>query len=172
MTRAVAILALAIGASAADAQSLKVGARAPEIDLPAIAGGRVKLSTLRGHPVVVTFWQTWCPSCRTEFPELISAYRAHVAAGLEVIAINDPSQEHSSGDGTKHVRQFVDEFSVPFAVTLDKRGRARDAYGILTLPTTLFVDSAGVVQAINRGPTSREELERGIASILPPGGLE
>jgi hypothetical protein len=103
---------------------------------------------------------------------LIRAYRAHVAAGLEVIAINDPVQEHSSGDGTKHVRTFVDDLAVPFFVALDKRGRVRDTYGILTLPTTLFVDSAGVVQAVNRGPMSREELERGIASILPRGGLE
>ena len=43
----------------------------------------------------------------------------------------------------------------------------RDRFGILTLPTTIFIDSDGVVQAINRGATNREELERGIGTILP-----
>jgi hypothetical protein len=75
-------------------------------------------------------------------------------------------QEHSTGDGEKHVKRFADEFAVPFQVALDKRGRVRDKYGILTLPTTVFIDSAGVVQGINMGPTDREQLKRGIATIL------
>jgi len=165
--RAVVVSACALAASAAGAQSVKVGVRAPEIDLPTLSGGRIKLSALRGHPVVVTFWQTWCPSCRTEFPELTAAQTAHGPSGLYVVAVNDPTQEHSTGDGEKHVRRFADEFAVPFQVALDKRGRTRDRYGILTLPTTLFIDSAGVVQGVNQGPTDREQLERGIAAIMP-----
>ena len=168
MTRyRIAALTLALAASAVSAQSVKSGARAPEIDLPLLAGGRVKLSALRGHPVIVTFWQTWCPSCRSEFPELIKANATYDAAGLVVLGISDPMQEHSTGDGAKHVKAFVDELQVSFQIALDKNGRARDRYGILALPTTVFIDSSGVVQSINRGPTSREELERGIATILP-----
>lgn len=168
MTRyRVAAIMVALAASASGAQSVKLGARAPEIDLPVLSGGRVKLSALRGHPVIVTFWQTWCPSCRSEFPELIKANSVHSAAGLIVLGVSDPMQEHSTGDGAKHVKAFVDELGVSFQIALDKNGRARDRYGILALPTTIFVDSAGVVQSINRGPTSREELERGIATILP-----
>jgi thiol-disulfide isomerase/thioredoxin len=162
-----AVLALVLAASTAAAQSVKVGTRAPEIDLPTLTGGRLKLSALRGHPVVVTFWQTWCPSCRTEFPELVAAQANYGPAGLYVVAVNDPMQEHSFGDGEKHVRRFADEFAVSFQVALDKRGRARDKYGILSLPTTVFIDSAGVVQGVNMGPTSREQLERGIAAIVP-----
>jgi len=165
--RGFAVLLLALAASAASAQSVKVGTRAPNIDLPVLSGGRVKLSELRGHPVVVTFWQTWCPSCRSEFPELIKVNAANAVAGLVVLGINDPMQEHSSGDGAKHVKLFVEEIGVSFQIALDKNGRARDRFGILTLPTTIFIDSDGVVQAINRGPTSRDELERGIATILP-----
>jgi peroxiredoxin len=160
------MIACALAASAAGAQSVKVGARAPEIELPTLSGGRIKLSALQGHPVVVTFWQTWCPSCRTEFPELAAAQAAYGPSGLRVIAVNDPMQEHSTGDGEKHVRRFADEFAVSFQVALDKRGRVRDKYGILTLPTTVFIDSAGVVQGINMGPTDREQLKRGIATIL------
>lgn len=163
----VAAVILALVASAAGAQSVKAGARAPEIDLPVLTGGRVKLSALRGRPVVVAFWQTWCPSCRSEFPELIKANAAYAAAGLVVVGINDPMQEHSGGDGARHVKLFVDELAVSFQIALDKNGRTRDRFGILTLPTTVFIDADGIVQTINRGPTSRGELEHGLATILP-----
>jgi len=81
-----------------------------------------------------------------------------------VVGVNGRDQELS----TKDVQRFVDEFSVPFEVALDKRGRSRQAYLIRGLPTTVFVDSGGVIQRIHRGPISREELDRGIATILPP----
>lgn len=159
-----AMVGLGLVASAGGAQPVRPGARAPEINLPALDGGRVQLSKLRGHPVVVSFWGSWCPPCREEFPELIRAYRAHSAAGLNVLGVNGRDQEFS----TKHVQQFVDEFSVPFPVALDQRGRTRVAFLILGLPTTVFIDTSGIVQRIHRGPISREELERGIALLLPP----
>ena len=48
-----------LAASVASAQRARPGAPSPEIDLPTLAGGRVQLSKLRGHPVVVSFWGTW-----------------------------------------------------------------------------------------------------------------
>ena len=137
---------------------------APEIDLPTLTGGRVQLSKLRGRPVVVTFWNTWCLPCLTEFPELVRAHREHGPAGLYILGVNERDQEVS----TKRVQKFVDDLAVPFEVALDKRGRSRQTYLIRGMPTTVFVNSAGVVQLIHRGPLSREELDRGIATILPP----
>jgi peroxiredoxin len=168
MGRCAVLIALALAASVAGAQSVKVGQRAPEIDLATVAGGKARLSELRGHPVVVTFWATWCPSCRTEFPDLVKVQAAYASSDLRVLAINGIDQEHSR-NGTKHVEQFIEEFSVTFPVALDKRSRVLNAYGILTLPTMLFIDSGGVVRAISAGPTSREALDRGIATIIPPG---
>ena len=66
----------------------------------------------------------------------------------------------------KSVQKFVDEFSVTFQVALDQRGRARRAFLIQGLPTTVFIDSGGVVRTVHRGPISRQELDRGLASIL------
>lgn len=159
------ILTLVLTTSIAGAQPARPGMPAPEIDLPILTGGRVQLSKLRGHPVVVFFWASWCPSCRTEFPELARAYRTHGPAGLYVLGVNGRDQERR----TKDVERFVDEFSVPFPVALDQRGRARRAYRLVGLPTAVFVDSAGIVRRIHPGPVSREELDRGIAAILPPG---
>jgi len=76
----------ALAATSATAQPVRQGARAPEIDLPTLAGGRVQLSKLRGRPVVVSFWGSWCPPCRSEFPELVRAHREYGPAGLTVSA--------------------------------------------------------------------------------------
>ena len=154
---------LVLAASVVSAQRVKPGSPAPEIDLPTLAGGRMQLSKLRGHPVVVTFWGTWCPPCRDEFPELVRAHITHSLAGLYVVGVNGRDQELS----TKNVQKFVDEFSVPFQVALDQRGRARRAFQLVGLPTTVFIDSSGVVQQIHRGPITRAELDSGLATILP-----
>lgn len=161
---ALALAVLALAATSVDAQPVRVGAAAPEIDLPMLTGGRVQLSKLRGHPVVVSFWATWCPSCRTEFPELVRLHETHGPAGLRVLGVNGRDQERS----TKNVKAFLDEVGASFPVVLDQRGRARLEYRLVGLPTTVFVDSAGIIQGIHRGPISREELDRGVAAILPP----
>src|SRR5687768_8283947 len=66
------------------ARAIEAGVPAPQIDLETLGGGRVKLSALRGHPVVITFWGTWCPPCRDEFPALVAAHQKHRGAGLEI----------------------------------------------------------------------------------------
>src|SRR5688572_9652909 len=93
--RAVAA-ALVLAAPVLGAQPVRVGAPAPEIDLPALTGGRVQLSKLRGHPVVVSFWATWFPSCRIEFPELVRLHETHGPAGLRVVGVNGRDQESST----------------------------------------------------------------------------
>ena len=159
-----ALIALALAAPALDAQAVRAGVAAPEIDLPVLTGGRVQLSTLRGHPVVVSFWATWCPSCRTEFPELVRLQETHGPAGLRVLGVNGRDQERS----TKNVKAFLDQVGASFPVALDQRGKARQRYRLIGLPTTVFIDSAGIIERIHIGAISREELERGVAAILPP----
>lgn len=157
------LAAMLVAAPNASAQKIVRGSVAPEIDLPALGGGRVKLSALRGHPVVVTFWGTWCPPCREEFPELVAAQKKHLDTGLRVLAVNQRDQELSN----KAVEEFVKEFGVDFDVALDVRGRTRRSFRLVGLPTTAFVDAAGVIQVLHSGPISRAALDSGLAAILP-----
>jgi len=157
------VAVLTLIASVAGAQTVTRGARAPDIDLPTLTGGRVKLSTLRGHPVVVSFWGSWCPPCREEFPELVRLQQQYDSAGLRVLGVNGFDQEY----GTKAVQRFVDEFSVSFPIALDTRGQSRRAFYIAFLPTTFFIDTAGIIQHIRIGGMKREDLERGVATIFP-----
>jgi peroxiredoxin len=164
LVRSAVLIVLAVSlapvVSAAGAQ-LRPGARAPEINLKTRDGKQVKLSALRGHPVVLTVWATWCPSCRTEFPELVVLYNRSHKDGLEVIAVNQLDQEVSEADVTR----FITEFKVPFPVALDPRGSTRRAYDLIALPTTVFIDTAGVIRAIHSGALPADELRRSVAVI-------
>jgi cytochrome c biogenesis protein CcmG, thiol:disulfide interchange protein DsbE len=141
----------------------KAGSKAPEIELPTLAGGAsVKLSALRGHPVLITFWGTWCPPCRDEFPQLVAAYKTYHASGLEIVAIDQRDQELS----LKDVQAFADTYAVPFTVALDTRGRSRRTYRLVGLPTTVFIDTAGTIVQMQPGPVSQEALARGLALIV------
>ena len=155
--------ALLLSPPNAAAQKVGPGTAAPEIDLPALGGGRVKLSSLKGHPVIVTFWGTWCPPCREEFPQLVAAEKKYHDSGLVVLAVNQRDQELS----TKAVQDFVKEFGVDFDVALDTRGRARRTFRLVGLPTMVFVDQAGVIQGVHPGPISAAEFDTKLASILP-----
>ncbi len=154
-------LLYAFGASIGYAQA-RPGKPAPEIDLPTLTGGRLELSKLRGHPVILSFWGTWCPPCRHEFPDLVRLQEKHADAGLLVVGINGRDQERD----TKDVQRFVDFFSVRFPIALDKHGSARRAYRIKGQPTTVFIDSSGVIRRIHIGLILPAELDSGLALIL------
>lgn len=150
-------------ASVVGAQSIPTGRRAPEFDLPTLNGGRFELSRLRGHPVILSFWATWCPPCRNEFPELVKVQAKYAEAGLYVVGVNGRDQEQS----TKDVQRFADVFSVAFPIALDNRGSVRRAYRIEAQPTTVFIDAGGTVRRVHAGLITRDELDEGIALILP-----
>ncbi len=158
--------ACAVFALPAAGQGVRSGSRAPNIDLPTLDGSRVRLEDYRGQPVIVTFWASWCPSCRDEFPTLADAYRRYAEQGLKVFAVNELDQEVREGD----IRKFLVEVPVPFPVLVDRRGRSRREYRLIGLPTTVFIDTAGVIRKVLWGSQAAGELDRGIALILanPP----
>ena len=102
------IAALVLTASVCGAQPVKTGGRAPDIDLATLGGSRIRLSALRGHPVVVSFWATWCSPCRAEFPGLVRLHQQYDSIGLRVLGVNGRDQELS----TKAVQKFVDDLAV------------------------------------------------------------
>jgi thiol-disulfide isomerase/thioredoxin len=146
----------------AQSTDLEPGRLALPFDLAGLDGGRVVLADFRGRPVVINFWATWCVPCRVEMPMLIEAWRENRGQPLEIIAVNVTDQERR-----KDVRRFVEQLKLPFQVALDERGRVRERYGLVSLPTTVFVDSAGTVRAVHAGPLSEHNLAEGLAAILP-----
>ena len=123
----------------------KEGALAPDFLLETLGGEELRFSDLRGSPVVVNLWATWCSPCRKEMPQLVEAYARYRDDGLEVVALN--VQESAS-----IIQPFVDDFGIDFTVALDKNGRVSDAYRILGLPVTYFIDREGVITDVFQGP--------------------
>jgi thiol-disulfide isomerase/thioredoxin len=159
--------ALALTAPAAGAQDVRaaVGQPAQRFALELLNGGRLDLADLRGRPVVINFWATWCLPCRTEMPLLVSTWHAHRGDDMEILAVNLADQERR-----KDIVRFVDRLAPPFPVVLDQRGAVRELYGLVSLPTTVFVDSGGTVRSVHAGPLSSADLADGLATILPAVG--
>lgn len=177
--RAIILLAV-IALRPIAAQRVKVGQRAPDIALAVLDSGpaKVRLAQLRGHPVVISFWASWCPPCRKEMPELAKAYAANRRSGLEVIAVNEETLEvdekgnavyRSNQEHRKRLHGFLAEFAMPFRVLLDDaEGGVWTRYGTPWLPAMFFVDTAGIVRGMYlKGVVTSDSLAKGLKLILP-----
>ncbi len=156
-----AILLLAATPALSSGQQPRTGAPAPDFILPSLGGDTTRLSDYHGHPVVLKFWATWCPTCRTELPELLQAQREHGAEGLVVITVD-------SDDKPTHIRHFLAtiDSAGDLPVLVDRNRRVQDRYRIPLLPTTVFIDSAGVIQGIHAGAIRQAELAEGLRRIM------
>jgi thiol-disulfide isomerase/thioredoxin len=147
--------------AAGTAQRAEVDRPAPPIVLATLSGDTVRLSQFRGHPLILKFWASWCPTCRTEMPELLAARSAHQAEGLAVITID--------GDETPaKMRRALVRWQIDSAlpVLVDHDRRAQVAYAIPLLPTTVFIDTAGIIRVIHAGAIRADELGAGLRAIL------
>lgn len=129
----------------------EIGALAPGFALPTLDGQTVSLDELRGQPLVLNFWATWCSPCRMEMPYLQAAFNQK---GEEVrfIAIN-------LGDNEEKARQFVQYMRMSFTVALDLDLAVGNAYNVRYIPTTFLIDKEGVIRHIKVGAfSSKDEL--------------
>lgn len=134
--------------------ALKTGSPAPDFALVLPDGSHLALSDLRGRPVVINFWATWCGPCRLEMPELMRA--ATGDPDLVLLAVN--TQESLDAVGP-----FADDFTMTTPVVLDAKGDVNNLYAVRGLPTTYFIDASGAISAIHPGvltpATLRERLD-------------
>jgi peroxiredoxin len=133
----------------------RVGAEAPDFTLADINGNEVTLSSLRGKPVMVNFWATWCPPCRAEIPEIVKLYNETGAEArpYEVLGVATQSDNAT-------IKAFSQEFNMTFPLLPDAQSRVVSSYHVLPIPTTFFVDSEGIIRHIQTGPVTRELMER------------
>jgi thiol-disulfide isomerase/thioredoxin len=137
----------------------RVGASAPDFSWVTPDGPTTRLSALRGHPVVLNFWATWCVPCRTEMPLLDAAAKETDAAFLEVdLEENAPA-----------VRAFFDQLQLTHLSPLvDTDGAILRRWGVVSLPTTFFVDGDGIVRVVEIGPLTQEQLRSDLAGLTLP----
>ncbi|WP_108669279.1 redoxin domain-containing protein [Peribacillus acanthi] len=133
-----------------NAPGLKIGKDAPDFELQTLDGQKVALSDLKGKKVMLNFWATWCPPCKAEMPEM-EEFQQQLSKDEVILAVNiDPQND---------VEGFIDSMGVTFPIALDEGGEVNKMYKILTIPTTYFIDSEGVIQEKFIGAMSLKDMK-------------
>ncbi|MEA2656990.1 MAG: hypothetical protein QOI23_2355 [Chloroflexota bacterium] len=112
------------------------GGRAPSFSLVSTEGARVGLAELTGKPLVINFWASYCPPCRAEMPLL--QRRVGSSSTVRLVLINE-------GDSSQGARNFLNATGVQQTALLDSDLKVGRAYGVLPLPTTVFVRADGSI---------------------------
>jgi cytochrome c biogenesis protein CcmG/thiol:disulfide interchange protein DsbE len=134
----------------------------------AASDGQLALGELRGAPVVLNFWASWCPPCRTEAPRLERSWRGSRGRGVVFLGLD---MQDLTGDA----REFIREFGISYPNVRDPGDEVARDWGVTGLPETFFVSPRGRVVAHVIGAISSRQLEEGIAAAVdgrPAGVLE
>ena len=152
----------------APVEGAQVGNLAPDFQLQDLGGEIVSLSQLRGRPVMLNFWATWCPWCVVEMPYIQEIYEGWTGKppSVVVLAIN-------TGESSSKARGFLESHGFSFPVLLDADLLVALRYDVvrynkLYIPTTFFIDKDGIIQAKRNGAFSnRQQIEGYLGKIIP-----
>ncbi len=137
---------------------LQTGTPGPKLDQSltrALSDGRLSLAELRGSPVVLNFWASWCPPCRTEAPRLERSWRAVRRSGVVFLGLD-------MQDVSDDARGFLAEYRASYPNVRDQGDEVARRWGVTGLPETFFVGSNGKVVGRVVGAVSDDQLRRGI----------
>jgi len=138
----------------ADGAAGRIGAPAPDFEWTSLDGQTLRLSAYRGKVVVVNFWATWCPPCREEMPAL----QRVAASEPDVVVLEVDLME--PGD---KARSFLDSLGLDrLQPVLDGDGATTRRFGVLSLPSTFFVDKTGVIRHLELTAMSEAQIRTGI----------
>jgi cytochrome c biogenesis protein CcmG, thiol:disulfide interchange protein DsbE len=136
------------------------GLRAPGFEMPLLGGGSQSLAALRGKPVVLNFWASWCGPCKQEAPILAAAEKEWGAEGVVFLGVD-------SEDQTEAAQAFEDEYGIGYDSVFDPQGRLELRYGVLGFPETFFIRPDGTILTKYVGPIDRASLEAYVSSMIP-----
>jgi len=142
--------------NAAEAPLLPTNAYAlPELDL---AGYQRLIGQLRGTPVFVNVWGSWCPPCRQEAPFIAEAHASYgdrvQFLGIDIL------------DSRESARDFMEEFGWSHPSVFDPDGAIRDGLGYIGQPISIFYDARGEVVADFAGPLSEALLVKYLERLV------
>jgi len=140
-------------------QAYPPGTPAPPLRLQGLDGSEVDLAALRGRPVVVNFWASWCEPCVREFPLLRQAAATHRQADLAVVGV-------LTNDRPAAAREFVRRLDATWPVAVDATATTAAAWGAIGLPHTYFIRPDGTLASHQLGELTKASLDRQLAEVL------
>lgn len=155
LTAGLAVAALSVALVVHLSTGSRAGQRAPALPARMLAGPQTSLATLRGEPVVIEFFASWCGPCTDEAATVLRAERA-LRGHARLVAVDWSDSRHSA-------LAFVARFHWSFPVLFDPVGTAGYAYGIQGLPTAFVLDAQGRLVRRLVGPQTIASLRQAAA---------
>jgi peroxiredoxin/outer membrane lipoprotein-sorting protein len=137
--------------------SFLLGQAAPDFELRTLGGEKVRLGDLRGRPVLLNFWASWCGPCRKELPVLSLLHLDYEARGLVILGVND------EGRGT--ASQAARQMKLPFDTLDDGARKAHTLYRVQSIPSIFLIDRDGRVVRYLRGAQSEQALRAALREL-------
>ncbi len=134
---------------------------APDFTVYDADGKPVKLSDMKGKPVVLNFWASWCPPCKAEMPDFDAICKEYEGR-VEFMMVNLTDGVRET---VESARNFIHMMEYSFPVYYDTDMDATSQYGIQSIPTTFFINAEGEVIAYASGAMSGDTLKQGISMI-------
>jgi cytochrome c biogenesis protein CcmG, thiol:disulfide interchange protein DsbE len=136
----------------------KIGGPAPAFSLKRLDGsGTVDLASLRGKPVVINFWASWCVPCKGEASALETAYLRYRSQGVVFLGVD-------YNDVSSDARTFLSHHGVTYTTLEDGSGMVGNSYGLTGVPETYFVDRQGKLVGFHiTGPITNSALAKEFA---------
>ena len=166
ITSTILVFGLAVAgcsSSSVPEQVPALGRPAPDFQLQSLDGQTFSLNGLKGRPVMLNFWATWCNPCRIEMPFMQEVYedKEFSEQGLVMLAVN-------LGESPVKVKKFMEDNGLSFPVLLDTELDVAEIYNASRIPITYFIDKNGIIKDINVGAfVKKADIEwRLINSIL------
>ncbi len=154
-----AVLFVGLGKDPQHIESPLIGRPAPPFALKAVGSAEtIDLARLRGKPIVVNFWATWCVPCYQEHPVLVENART-IGSDVQFLGVvfNDTEDK---------IMSFLRQRGSAYPTVLDEQGKTAIAYGVGGVPETFFINRQGVIVAKFAGPMTSDVLQANVAKAL------
>ncbi|MDP9193659.1 MAG: redoxin family protein [Acidobacteriota bacterium] len=152
------VLFVGLGKNPNEIRSPLIGKPAPTFALREVGTGRsVDLGELKGRPVVLNFWATWCGPCWEEHPILVA--NAKMLPDVQFLGV-------VFQDSEEKILGFLQQRGSSYPTVVDDKGKTAIAYGVGGVPESFFLDANGVIVAKYSGPMSSDILQENLRKVV------